>query len=78
MKKIIDYCKDIPIKNFKWFKLITFSENNTNFDTQEIVKVQIIELYPDIADPLAENMSISDDLSVNTDSKVSDLMKIIE
>ena len=78
LKKIIDYCKDIPIKNFKWFKLITFSENNTNFDTQEIVKVQIIELYPDIADPLAENMSISDDLSVNTDSKVSDLMKIIE
>ena len=78
LSKIIDYCKNTSLENFNWSKLINYAENNVSFDTQEILKVQIIELYPGIADPLAENMSISDDLSINTDSKVSDLIEIIE
>ena len=78
LSKIIDYCKNTSLENFNWSQLINYAENNVSFDTQEILKVQIIELYPNIADPLAENMSISDDLSINTDSKVSDLIEIIE
>ena len=78
LKKIINHCKDTSLKNFNWLDIINFAEKNVCFDAQEIVKVQIIELYPDIADPLAENMSISDDLSINTESTVGDLMQMIE
>ena len=78
LTKIINYCKNTSLENFNWSKLINYAENNVSFDTQEILKVQIIELYPGIADPLAENMSISDDLFINTDSKVRDLVEIIE
>ena len=46
--------------------IIKFAEANLSFDAQEIVKVQIIELFPEIADPLAEDMSESDNLGINT------------
>jgi len=45
---------------------------------QEIVKVQILELYPNITDPLAEDMSISDDLFIDSDSKVDELNQMIK
>ena len=45
---------------------------------QEIVKVQLIELYPKIADKLAEDMSISDELIIKTDMLMIKLIKIIE
>lgn len=81
LNKIITQCnliKNRKLKKFSWKNLIEFAENNVCFDVQEIVKVQIIELYPNVADPLAEDMSISEDLSINTDSLVGDLKKIIE
>ena len=78
LKKIINYCKDASLKYFNWLNVINFTEKNVCYDAQEIAKVQIIELYPDIADPLAENMSISDDLSINTESTVNDLKLMIE
>ena len=76
--KIINYCKNVSIKNFSWKKLINFSEKNTCYDVQEIVKVQILELYPKIADPLAENMSMSDELIIKSDMRVSKLVQIIK
>lgn len=78
LKIIINYCKDTSIKNFNWLDVINYTEENVCFDAQEIAKVQIIELYPDIADPLAENMSISDDLFINTESNIGDLKQLIE
>ena len=46
--KMINYCKSLQSnkkKYFSWKKLIEFAECNLDFDTQEIVKVQIIELF---------------------------------
>ena len=42
------------------------------------MKVQILELYPNITDPLAEDMSISDDLFIDSDSKVDELNQMIK
>ena len=78
LKKIINYCKNSNLNSFNWLDIINFAETNVCFDAQEIVKVQIIELYPDIADPLAENMSISDDQYIVTESTVNDLRSMIE
>ena len=78
LKKIINHCKNTTHKKLNWSDIIKFAEKNIGFDAQEIVKVQIIELYPEIADPLAENMSISDDLHINTESTVGELKQMIE
>ena len=79
--KMIDYCESLQTNNKSisdWGKIIEFAECNLQYDAQEIVKVQIIELFPEIADSFAENMSESDDLSVEPESKISQLVKIIE
>jgi tetratricopeptide (TPR) repeat protein len=78
LKKIINHFKNMSVNEFNWLDIINFAENNVCFDAQEIMKVQIIELYPDIADPLAENMSISDDQYIITDSTVGELISLIE
>lgn len=75
---IINHYKKKNTKNLTWSDIISFAEKNSCFDTQEIIKVQIIELYPKIADPLAENMSMSDDLFINTESTINDLIITIE
>ena len=78
LKKIINHFKNMYVNEFNWLDIINFAENNVCFDVQEIIKVQIIELYPDIADPLAENMSISDDQYIITESTVGELISLIE
>ena len=81
IKKIIKFCKTIKNKSpasFNWNDIITFAKINVCFDVQEIVKVQILELYPNITDPLAEDMSISDDLFIDSDSKVDELNQMIK
>ena len=81
LDKIIDYCKSIKtsdLKDTRWNDLIKFSEANLSFDAQEIVKVQIIELFPEIADPLAEDMSESDDSFIDPSATVNELINIIE
>ncbi len=76
--KIIKKYKKTDHKKISWSKIINFAEDNFSYETQEIVKVQIIELYPKVVDSLAENMSISDKLQINTNSSVQDLKKQIE
>ena len=79
--KMINYCKSLQSnkkKYFSWKKLIEFAECNLDFDAQEIVKVQIIELFPKIADPIAENMSESDELMIEPVCKVYKLVQLIE
>ena len=49
--------KSRVVNKKKWEHFINFSELNYNFDTQEIIKVQLIELFPEICDPLADNMA---------------------
>lgn len=78
LKKIINHFENMSVNEFNWLDIINFAENNVCFDAQEIIKVQIIELYPDIADPLAENMSISDDQYIITESTVGELIGLIE
>ena len=78
---MINYCKSLQSnkkKYFNWKKIIEFAESNFDFDAQEIVKVQIIELFPQIADPVAENMSESDELMMEPECKIYQLVKLIE
>ena len=78
---MVDYCKSVELNKkqyFNWKKIIEFSESALDFDAQEIVKVQIIELFPQIADPIAENMSELDELIIDPGSKILKLVKLIE
>tara|TARA_Y100000590_G_scaffold344168_1_gene393504 strand:- start:4582 stop:6255 length:1674 start_codon:yes stop_codon:yes gene_type:complete len=77
ISKIIKYCKKISSRkkiNISWKNLINYCEKNYSYDAQEIVKVQIIELFPHIVDPLAENMSDNENVTINLSQKISSLL----
>ena len=81
LKHFISYAKTINDKNITdliWSELINFVDNNCNFDTQEIAKVQLLELYPDESELLAENMSDNEEMQINESQQLEDLKLLIE
>ena len=78
IQKFINEYKNKINKKLIWKDILNFSEKKLSLDAQEIIKVQIIELYPEIVDTLAENMSMSETLDINTSSSLLDLKKLIE
>ena len=80
LNKIIRFCEDFKIKknHNNWQSILNFTFKKLNFDAQEIAHVQLIELYPSIADPLAEDMSESDDMNLDVKEKITSLIQNIE
>ena len=66
------------IKKNKWKNILNFAHKNLSYDAQEIIKVQIIELYPGVADNLSNDMSNSDEMYLKVNQKISSLKKFIE
>jgi len=79
LKHFISYAKTINnINDFIWSKLINFADNDCNFDTQEIAKVQLLELYPDESELLAEDMSDIEEMQISESQQLEDLKLLIE
>ena len=66
------------VNDLQWIDLIKFTINNCNFDTQEIVKVQLLELYPEISEELAEDMADVEEMKINESQTLKQLNSIIE
>tara|TARA_B100000965_G_scaffold364620_1_gene348410 strand:- start:2379 stop:4061 length:1683 start_codon:yes stop_codon:yes gene_type:complete len=73
INKYKNYNNDI-----NWSKILNYAEKNLSHDAQEIIKVQLIEIYPEIADSFAENMSMSENLELETNILIRDLKFLIE
>ena len=47
LKKYILHCYQLDFsQNFKWLDILDYCDSNFNYDTQEIARVQLIELFP--------------------------------
>ena len=66
------------VNDLQWIDLIKFTINHCNFDTPEIAKVQLLELYPEISEELAEDMSDVEDMKINESQTLKQLNSIIE
>ena len=64
--------------NLTWIDLIKFTTSNCNYDTQEIARVQLLELYPEISENLAEDMSDVEEMKINESQTLKELNSIIE
>ena len=58
--------------------VIKFTTNDCNYDTQEIARVQLLELYPEISEKLAEDMSDIEDMKINESQTLKELNSLIE
>ena len=70
--------KNITFDNLTWVDLIKFTTNNCNYDTQEIASVQLLELYPEISEKLAEDMSDLEEMKINESQTLKELNSVIE
>ena len=70
--------KNNTFNDLTWVDLIKFTTNNCNFDTQEIANVQLLELYPEISEKLAEDMSDVEEMKINESQTLRELNSLIE
>ena len=78
LKKYIFYINDLDLsKKFKWLDILDYCDSNFNNDTQEIARVQLIELYPQISEELAEDMADEEIMEIDGNQSIGDLKKII-
>ena len=78
LKKYIFHCDQLDFsQNFKWLDILDYCDSNFNYDTQEIARVQLIELFPKISEELAEDMSDDEIMDINGNQTIGELKKII-
>ena len=78
LKKYISYIHELDLsQKFKWSEILDYCDSNFNNDTQEIARVQLIELYPQISEELAEDMADEEIMDIDGNQSIGDLKKII-
>ena len=78
LKKYISYIHELDLsQEFKWSEILDYCDSNFNNDTQEIARVQLIELYPEISEELAEDMADEEIMDIDGNQSIGDLKKII-
>ena len=78
LKKYIFYINELDLsQKFKWLDILDYCDSNFNNDTQEIARVQLIELYPQISEELAEDMADEEIMNIDGNQSIGDLKKII-
>ena len=76
----IKYCSSLNEKNLKdvtWKKILNFVSENYNLDTNEIAKVQLMEIYPEVSENLANDMSEDEDMDIEISQTLRELKDII-
>ena len=78
LKKYISYINDLDLsQKIKWLDILDYCDSNFNNDTKEIARVQLIELYPQISEELAEDMADDEIMDIDGNQSIGDLKKII-
>ena len=78
LRKYILYCKELNFsEDLKWLDILDYCDLNFNNDTQEIARVQLIELFPQISEELAEDMADDEVMDIDGSQSIGDLKKII-
>ena len=79
LRKYILYCKELKFsEDLKWLDILDYCDLNFNNDTQEIARVQLIELFPKISEELAEDMADDEIMDIDGSQSIGDLKKIID
>ena len=81
LKKFINHIKNFKNKKYNyvhWIDLINYTSKNLNYDTQEIARVQLLELYPEDSEVFAEDMSDTELMEINETQTLKELKSEIE
>lgn len=71
-------CDSLADKEYPWQSLCHWSRQHTSIETQELVHSLILELHPEIVDPLAEQMDANEPVDIDSAQSIDDLIDTIE
>ena len=80
LKEFQEYFLNLPIEKFFWNTVYLWAEQNTKPECCEFIVSLMMEVYPDIVEPLSYEMSIDEEEYFDIDSSrnVDDVCKLIE
>ena len=80
LKEFQEYFLNLPIEKFFWNTVYLWAEQNTKPECCEFIVSLMMEVYPDIVEPLSYEMSIDEEeyFDIDASRNVDDVCKLIE
>ncbi|MFK7734188.1 MAG: hypothetical protein AB8B48_21375 [Pseudomonadales bacterium] len=78
LKKLIMLLKDQGLKFRNWSEVLDLARDQFGLDAQELFCTLLFELYPEIVDPLADEMVALEDYALDSSMLVLDAIELIE
>ena len=80
LKEFQEYFLNLPIEKFFWNSVYLWAEQNTKPECCEFIVSLMMEVYPDIVEPLSYEMSIDEEeyFDIDASRNVDDVCKLIE
>ena len=78
--KFQDYFNNTPTEEFFWNKIYEWAEKNTHAECCEFLVSLMMEVYPNIVEPLSYEMSIDEEeyFDIDTTRSIQDVCELIE
>ncbi|MFO7910294.1 MAG: hypothetical protein R6U42_09880 [Halomonas sp.] len=75
---VLVWLEHAPLADDLWAQLTAWSERTLSLEAQELINTLLIELYPELVDPLEEQMGVTENLDLQPDMPLIHLRQLIE
>lgn len=75
---VLVWLEHAPLVDDLWAQLTAWSERTLSLEAQELINTLLIELYPELVDPLEEQMGVTENLDLQPDMPLIHLRQLIE
>ena len=75
---VLAWLEYAPLEEDLWTQLVAWSERTLSLEAQELINTLLIELYPELVDPLEEQMGVTENLDLTPDMPLIHLRQLIE
>ncbi|MEM8497046.1 MAG: hypothetical protein AAF542_03425 [Pseudomonadota bacterium] len=78
LKTLLNFLSDQGPRFRNWSDLLEVVDDQVGLDAQELLRALLLELYPDIVDPLADDMTVFEDYRLDSSMPVKHAIALIE
>lgn len=75
---VINWLEEVPLESDLWQQLVNWSRRTLSLEAQELIVTVLIELYPELIDPLEDAMGTHEALELTPDMPLVQLRQLIE
>ncbi|MFW3613910.1 hypothetical protein [Billgrantia antri] len=75
---VLSWLASVPLEPDLWSQLVAWGTRTLPLEAQELIHTLLIELYPELVDPLEEQMGVEENLDLEPDMPLMRLCQLIE